>query len=205
MPEAIRQAYCIVVTVSDKDEAQAFKISVVGRGPLRDDQEGPAVARAGYGDHGRRAAARVGRTTCGRAARPAGGSRTWPVRSPNSRTCRRCSSRRPSWRRWSRAACRARSCSSSRGRTGRSAPGGGRGRTTRRWPIRRWNWSCPRRPNWATSPAICWPRRSCPISGRAMRSRPRRAGLLQRQDRGAGGSRAASRSRCRSRRRRPTW
>ena len=28
MPEAIRQAYCIVVTVSDKDEAQAFKISV---------------------------------------------------------------------------------------------------------------------------------------------------------------------------------
>ena len=28
MPEAIRQAYCIVVTVSDKDEDQAFKISV---------------------------------------------------------------------------------------------------------------------------------------------------------------------------------
>ena len=28
MPEAIRQAYCIVVTVSDKDETQAFKISV---------------------------------------------------------------------------------------------------------------------------------------------------------------------------------
>ena len=28
MPEAIRQAYCIVVTVSDKDEVQAFKISV---------------------------------------------------------------------------------------------------------------------------------------------------------------------------------
>ena len=28
MPDAIRQAYCIVVTVSDKDEAQAFKISV---------------------------------------------------------------------------------------------------------------------------------------------------------------------------------
>ena len=28
MPEAIRQAYCIVVTVSDKDDAQAFKISV---------------------------------------------------------------------------------------------------------------------------------------------------------------------------------
>jgi hypothetical protein len=28
MPEAIRQAYCIVVTVSDKDEAHAFKISV---------------------------------------------------------------------------------------------------------------------------------------------------------------------------------
>ena len=28
MPEAIKQAYCIVVTVSEKDEAQAFKISV---------------------------------------------------------------------------------------------------------------------------------------------------------------------------------
>ena len=28
MPDAIRQAYCIVVTVSDKDEAQAFKITV---------------------------------------------------------------------------------------------------------------------------------------------------------------------------------
>ena len=28
MPEAIRQAYCIVVTVSDKDDVQAFKISV---------------------------------------------------------------------------------------------------------------------------------------------------------------------------------
>jgi hypothetical protein len=28
VPEAIRQAYCIVVTVSDKDEAQAFKITV---------------------------------------------------------------------------------------------------------------------------------------------------------------------------------
>jgi hypothetical protein len=28
MPEAVRQAYCIVVTVSDKDEDQAFKISV---------------------------------------------------------------------------------------------------------------------------------------------------------------------------------
>ena len=28
MPEAIRQAYCIVVTVSDKDDAQAFKVSV---------------------------------------------------------------------------------------------------------------------------------------------------------------------------------
>jgi hypothetical protein len=27
-PEAIRQAYCIVVTVSDKDEAQAFKLTV---------------------------------------------------------------------------------------------------------------------------------------------------------------------------------
>ena len=30
VPEAIRQAYCIVVTVSDKDEVQAFKISVAG-------------------------------------------------------------------------------------------------------------------------------------------------------------------------------
>ena len=30
MPDAIRQAYCIVVTVSDKDEVQAFKITVVG-------------------------------------------------------------------------------------------------------------------------------------------------------------------------------
>lgn len=28
VPEAIRQAYCIVVTVSDKDEAQAFKLTV---------------------------------------------------------------------------------------------------------------------------------------------------------------------------------
>lgn len=28
VPEAIRQAYCIVVTVSDKDEAQAFKLSI---------------------------------------------------------------------------------------------------------------------------------------------------------------------------------
>lgn len=28
VPDAIRQAYCIVVTVSDKDEAQAFKLSV---------------------------------------------------------------------------------------------------------------------------------------------------------------------------------
>ena len=53
MPEAIRQAYCIVVTVSDKDEAQAFKISVGRRGALRDHQEGPPLAGPGYGDHGR--------------------------------------------------------------------------------------------------------------------------------------------------------
>ena len=30
IPEAIKQAYCIVVTVSEKDEAQAFKITVTG-------------------------------------------------------------------------------------------------------------------------------------------------------------------------------
>lgn len=35
IPEAIRQAYCIVVTVSDKNEAQAFKLTVEG-GPLFD-------------------------------------------------------------------------------------------------------------------------------------------------------------------------
>jgi len=28
VPDAIRQAYCIVVTVSDKDEPQAFKITL---------------------------------------------------------------------------------------------------------------------------------------------------------------------------------
>ena len=28
IPDAIRQAWCIVVTVSEKDEAQAFKITV---------------------------------------------------------------------------------------------------------------------------------------------------------------------------------
>jgi len=33
IPEAIRQAYCVVVTVSDKNEVQAFKI-VVGKEPL---------------------------------------------------------------------------------------------------------------------------------------------------------------------------
>ena len=56
MPEAIRQAYCIVVTVSDKDDVQAFKISVARRGTLRDHQERPAVADSRYGDQGRRIA-----------------------------------------------------------------------------------------------------------------------------------------------------
>ena len=195
-PEAIRQAYITVVTVSEKNEVQAFKITVT------DDPHFTTIKadkRARIKDTAIAAEALLpgGPTTCGRKGRPAGGSKTLRVHSHSCHICRRCSRPMPSWTPSWRVASRERSCCDSLGRMARSEPGGTCGPTKRRSRIRRWNWSCRKAPSWPRLHLICLPRTNFRNSGRPTRSPPKRRSITLPAARSFRLSAAATRSRSR--------
>ncbi len=102
VPDAIRQAYCIVVTVSDKDDVHAFKIGI------SDDPHFETIkkdSRSRVRETAITAEALLpgGPYTCGKAARTSRRVKTWPGFT-QLRICPRCSSHRLLWIRWSWAA-----------------------------------------------------------------------------------------------------
>ena len=126
IPEAIRQAYCIVVTVSEKDEVQAFKITVNDephfnaiKGDKRSRVKDTAVEAAALLPDGPYNLWRAGEMS--RRVKDLGRSPSFPI-------CRRCSRPAPFWIRWRVVASRAPLSCGWFGRMGHSGPGGYPGR-----------------------------------------------------------------------------
>ena len=89
IPEAIKQAYCIVVTVSEKDEVQAFKITVteephfnVIKSDKRSRVQDTAITAEAF--------CLTAHTTSGVPGKPRDGLRIWPGHSRNFRIYPKC-------------------------------------------------------------------------------------------------------------------
>ena len=106
VPESVQQAYHIVVTVSDGNDVQAFKLTLETTRPLFDQIKSDPRSRIQETAVSYEALLPEGPYDLWRSGRRPAASRTWSGPSPSSRTCRRCSTGRPSSTHWSRAAWR---------------------------------------------------------------------------------------------------
>ena len=89
VPDAVRSAYCMVVTVSESDAIHAFRV-VVGDEPLFTTIKADRRSRIQETAISSDAMLPGGPTTCGARTSNRGGSRIWWAHSRSSRSCRRC-------------------------------------------------------------------------------------------------------------------
>ena len=168
VPDIVRHAYSVVVTVNAQNDVHAFKLP-----PARRRYSPPSRTTSARASRRRRwtprRCCRTDRTTCGATTTRPGGCRTWPAPLPACRACRSCCARGSS----STRCCRAWSAASSwpgwPARTGASARGGARRSTATRATTRGSKSCCRRRRNSAACRGACWRPACCPPCGTATR------------------------------------